>query len=88
MNCLICKADIINPVQQFGDVKRPLCQSHYLAGYGWVYENKEIIAYLERGFSLSEACEFVVRKEQTELEKFAEGLLRELVLFRRTILIQ
>lgn len=71
--CLICKADIPDP-DNFGDVKHPLCQSDWLAGYGWVYENKEIITYLEHGFSLSEACQFAVREEISDLQRFAEGL--------------
>ena len=68
MNCLICKIDISDPAQQFGDVKHPICQSDYLAGFGWVYENKEIVAYLEREFSLQEACELESYSLSRELD--------------------
>jgi len=77
MNCLICKSDISDPAQQFGDVKHPICQSDYLAGFGWVYENEDIVKWLESGISLQEACELAVKDEITDLQKFAENLWTE-----------
>ena len=68
MNCLICKTDISDPAQQFGDVKHPICQSDYLAGFGWVYENGDIVKWLESGISLQEACELVSYSLSRELD--------------------
>lgn len=72
MNCPICKTDISNPENQFGDIKHPICQSCFLADHEWVQSDPEILDYLSNGYSFQDAMAFVENDETTELQKFAE----------------
>jgi hypothetical protein len=70
-DCLICKTSINDEVKQFGDAKKPICESCYLDGGEWVYQEPEIVYALERGASLEEAKKIVVQRSISDLEKFA-----------------
>ena len=74
MNCITCGADISRPIQQFGNLKDPMCASCWLDGKGWVYEDFEIVDELRRGMSLSDAMELVRQESVSELELFAMEL--------------
>ena len=75
MNCIICGTQIDKPEEQFGDIKSTMCQSDYLNGMSWVYDDPQIVMELERGASLEDAIKTCVKVEITELEKFAYDLL-------------
>lgn len=70
-DCLICKTSVIYEIEQFGDVKKPICESCYLDGGEWVYQEPEIVYALEKGASLEEAKKIVVQRSISDLEKFA-----------------
>ncbi len=70
-DCLICKKSITYEIEQFGDVKTPICESCYLDGGEWVYQEPEIVYALERGASLEEAKKIVIQRSMSDLEKFA-----------------
>lgn len=74
--CLICKADISSPVQQFGDVKMPMCQSDWLDGKAWAYDEPIVIELLQRGFTLDEACAVELDERN---RNFAEAMQRMFV---------
>ena len=75
MNCLICGNDITETVKQFCDTKNPMCQSCYLAGNSWVYDEPVIVDGLSRGLNLHEAIKHCVKEEISDLQKFAEDFL-------------
>ena len=71
--CLICKTNISSPAQQFGDVKMPICQSDWLNGNSWIYNEPIITDALQRGFTLGEACAIELDERN---RKFTEELQR------------
>ena len=75
MDCLICGKDITETVKQFGNTKNPMCQSCYLDGNSWVYDEPVIVEGLSRGLDLHEAIKHCVKEEMTDLQKFAEDFL-------------
>ena len=68
MICPICKTDISKPEQQFGGVKRQICQSCYLAGNEWVNDDPEILDYLKT-MSLEDAMLTVNTQHIKELTR-------------------
>jgi len=70
MNCLICKTDISEIRQQFGDVNKPLCQSCFLAGNDWIYEDSAIVSSLENGSTLDEAMNLVLKVYIDDMNDF------------------
>ena len=52
-----------------------MCQSCYLAGNTWVYDEPVIVDALARGMNLYEAIKHCVKEEMTDLQKFAEDFL-------------
>jgi hypothetical protein len=73
MKCLVRKTDIDAPLLQFGDVRRPLCQSCYLAGYDFVYDCS-LEDYLAEGLSLDDAIARDKDSQIAELNNFVEGM--------------
>ena len=79
MNCILCGCDISEVSKQFGDVRRPMCQSDYLAGSSWVYDEPVIVDALVRGWSFEEAQKICIDEEITDLQKFAETFHGDIV---------
>lgn len=52
-----------------------MCQSCYLAGNSWVYDEPVIVDVLSRGMNLYDAIKYCVKVEMSELEKFAREIL-------------
>jgi hypothetical protein len=75
MKCLICKSDINELVKQYGDVKTPICQSCYLDGGSWIYDEPTIVNELLHGADLEDAQKICIKEEMSELEKFARDFL-------------
>ena len=65
--CSICKADISNPLDQYGG-RIPVCRSCYLSGDEWAVEDKDIPALLLSGYSLDDAMVIENAKANKELE--------------------
>ena len=71
--CLICKVDISQPLQQFGDTKIPMCQSCYLDGNDWIYEIPIITDALQHGSSIEEAYEIELGERNKEFTATIKG---------------
>ena len=71
MNCLICKTDISQEIQQFGKPDAPICCSCFLNDKLWVYSEPVLVDELKRGATLEQGIKTAIKKEMTELEVFA-----------------
>jgi hypothetical protein len=78
MNCPICKADITESVKQFGDIHLPICQSCYLSGNDWVYDDPEILKLLASDVSLEDAMAIENERENKELTRSFFEIMHEL----------
>jgi len=76
--CLLCPADITDPIKQFGDTHAPICQSCYLADNSWVTELPAVVNNLQHGIDLETALILERRESVSDLQKFAEGIFSEL----------
>jgi len=56
--------------QQFGDVNKPICQSCFLTGYDWVYEDSVIVSALENGSTLDEAMNLALKVYIDDMNDF------------------
>ena len=77
--CPVCKNDITDLEKQYGDIRYPICQSCFLSGDDWVYDDPDILENLERGLSLKDAMGLCVKEEITDLQKFAEAYFESFV---------
>lgn len=69
--CIICGIDITDEVKQFGLPFAPMCQSDWLNGEAWIYDEPIIIDALKRGIKLEDAKKIAIKGEISDLEKFA-----------------
>jgi hypothetical protein len=71
MKCLTCDNEIYRPIDEFGATNHPLCQSCWLAGNAWVYNDSKLVDELAHGETLDNAMKNAAAKHITELEAFA-----------------
>ena len=69
--CLICKTDITETIQQFGQPNQPICQTCWLTGDDWIYGDEIIVDGLLHGLSFFEACATALEKSNKII---AEGI--------------
>jgi len=79
MKCPICETEINEPLQQFGKPRLPICQSCFLNGEEWIYNDPYIVAELQRGTSIKEALTIARQEGISDLEAFAREFFKDFI---------